>query len=279
MRAARELTMKPNGVVTFLTDFGASGMYVGAMKGALLSVAPSARIIDISHEISAQAVREASFVGGGAWKYFPDGTGHVAAVDPDVGTDRLPVLVETPNCFFIGPDNGLCSALLPADARPAQAGRIPIPAGSRAYVLSERRYHRPDLSATFHGRDLFAPVAGHVTNGVAASDFGPSLQDLFALPGERATWDAAARLAGSVIYVDHFGNVMTNVRVEDLPPSPQLTVAGRVVDEGVVRTYDDIHVVAGLIGSEGYLELACPRGNAARLLVVGAGAPVVVTAG
>lgn len=269
--------MNPTGIVTFLTDFGEEDMYVGAMKGSLLSVIPTARVVDISHQVPPQAVRAGAFIGAAAWPYFPAGTVHVAVVDPDVGTDRPAIAVETGLGWFVGPDNGLFGGLLDEDLRPRVAGSVAVPAGMRVFRLENASLWRPAVSATFHGRDIFAPVAGHLAHGGPIESVGPRADVLWSLPAERAPADEAGGLRGSVIYVDHFGNLISNIRVEDLPAAASLSLAGRALAEGIVHAYAEIKHVAGLIGSEGYLEIAAPRGHAGRLLGAGAGAEVVVT--
>lgn len=269
--------MQPNGIVTLLTDFGEEDMYVGAMKGSLLSVAPAARVVDLSHQVPPQSVRAGAFVGAAAWPYFPVGTVHIAVVDPDVGTDRPAVAVETPRGWFVGPDNGLFSSLVDEVLRPAEAGQVAVPASIRAFRLENASLWRPAVSATFHGRDVFAPVAGYLAGGGSIESVGPQAATLWCLPAERARKGDGGELRSSVIYVDHFGNLISNVRVEDLPGSATLTLEGRVLAEGIVRTYAEIRNVAGLIGSEGYLEIAAQRGHAGRLLGAGAGAEVIVT--
>lgn len=268
--------MNANGVVTFLTDFGEEDMYVGAMKGSLLSVAPSARVVDISHQVPAQAARTGAFIGAAAWPYFPVGTVHVAVVDPDVGTDRPAIVIETQRGWFVGPDNGLFSGLVDEQFRPAEAGLVAVPQGLRVIRIENASLWRPSVSATFHGRDIFAPVAGFLASGGEVGAVGSPSVTLWCLPAERATRGTGGELRGSVIYVDHFGNLISNVRVEDLPEAATLSLEGRVLAEGIVRTYAEIKHVAGLVGSEGYLEIAAPRGHAGRLLGAGADAEVVV---
>ncbi len=272
--------MHPNGIVTLLTDFGITDPYVGAMKGSLLSIDPTAQIVDISHGVPALAIGAGAFVAGATWPYFPPGTVHVAVVDPGVGTDRAAVVVETSRGYFVGPDNGLLSPALPASLRPTDGlGRVAFPAGYRAFELTNPDYQRQPVSNTFHGRDIFAPAAAHLLRGVKPEQFGASLADLLLLPEERAARVDDGTLEGSVIYVDRFGNLITNVRWADLTGAPRIEVGGTLVREGLVRTYGEIERLAAVVSSLGYVEIAGREASAASILGVSAGERVVVRTG
>ncbi|HEU4758499.1 MAG TPA: SAM-dependent chlorinase/fluorinase, partial [Dehalococcoidia bacterium] len=163
-------------LITLTTDFGLADAYVGEVKGVIHSIAPAATIVDISHEVPPQAIEEGAFVLAAAWRYFPVGTVHVAVVDPGVGTERAAIAVVTEQAVFVGPDNGVLSAALPEEARKrAGAGprRVALPRGTAAFLLTNERFQRQPVSATFHGRDIFAPAAAHIASGVRPEEMGP----------------------------------------------------------------------------------------------------------
>ncbi len=268
-------------LITLTTDFGLGDPYVGAVKGAILSVNPGATIVDISHEVQPQAIEQAAFVLGAAWPYFPAGTIHVAVVDPGVGTQRRGIALVTGEGIFVGPDNGVLSAALPEETRNAAAGgrqAVALPRGMTAYLLTNERFHRWPVSPTFHGRDIFAPAAAHLALGVPPEEMGLSVSAVTALPPLRAVREADGSLLGRVVHVDRFGNLVTDVRGEQLPAKLLLVeVRGRMI-RGLSRTYGDRPGLLALIGSGGHLEVAVAGGSAARELGVGAGERVVVRA-
>ena len=269
----------PAPIITLTTDFGLQDAYVAAMKGAILTVNPAARLVDVSHAIRPQAIEQAVFVLGGAWPYFPPGVIHVAIIDPAVGTARRALALRTATATFVGPDNGVLSAALPDDVRSA-AGDSPapvrLPAGYRAVSLTNERYFRSPVSSTFHGRDIFAPVAAHLSLGAALEDLGEPVERIIALPPFRARLLADGSLRGRVLHIDAFGNLITDVRVEDLPSGDAtIEVAGRII-EGVSATYEPAEDLRAVTGSSGYLEIAAPGGSAAALLKAGLGETVVV---
>jgi hypothetical protein len=267
-------------IITLTTDFGLSEHYVGAMKGAILSVNPRATVVDITHEVEPQRVDEGSYLLGGAWPYFPSGSVHVAVVDPGVGGQRGALVLATPHGFFVGPDNGVLSAALPDSARPrgfrSVAKAVRLPEGYVAVAISEPRYMRRPVSATFHGRDVFAPVAAHLTLGVDIDSFGERVPSVLALPPLKAVKKADGSLAGRVIHVDHFGNLVTSIRAVDLPDGDVAVEIGGAVVHGLTTTYGDGDDLVALIDSSGYLEVALPRGDAAQLLDADLDTPVTV---
>jgi S-adenosylmethionine hydrolase len=269
----------PPPIITLTTDFGLRDPYVAAMKGAVLTINPAARLVDVSHAIRPQAIEQAVFVLGAAWPYFPPGAIHVAVVDPAVGTQRRALALRTATATFVGPDNGVLSAALPDDVR-AAAGDSPalvrLPPGCRAVYLTNERYFRSPVSSTFHGRDIFAPVAGHLSLGAPLKDLGEPVERITALPPFRARRQPDGSLRGRVLHIDTFGNLITDVRVEDLRSrNAVMEVAGRTV-EGVSTTYEPGADLRAVTGSSGYLEIAAPGGSAAALLKAALGLTVVV---
>ncbi|MCX7669480.1 MAG: SAM-dependent chlorinase/fluorinase [Anaerolineae bacterium] len=251
-------------IITLTSDFGLRDGYVGTMKGVILSMAPHARLVDLTHEIEPQNIRQAIFVLAHAAPYFPPATIHVAVVDPGVGTARRPLLVTTPRARYIGPDNGIFTAALDEE-------------GAQAWALDQPAYWLPRLSRTFHGRDLFAPVAAHLANGVPPERLGRPVDDPVRLAWPQPLRHADGHLTGEVIYVDRFGNLISNIPAAWLAGRRwQCEIAGHVAP--VVATYGEGAVAAliGLVGSSDTVEVAVRNGNAAQRLGVGTGETVVL---
>jgi S-adenosylmethionine hydrolase len=269
----------PPPIITLTTDFGAQDPYVAAVKGAILTINPAAQLVDVSHAIRPQAIEQAVFVTAAAWPYFPPGAIHVAVVDPAVGSQRRALALRAGTATFVGPDNGVLSAALPDKVR-ATAGDSPapvgLPTGCRAVSLSNERYFRSPVSSTFHGRDIFGPVAAHLSLGVALEELGEPVQRITALPPFRARRQPDGSLRGRVLHIDAFGNLITDVRLEDLPSAKALVQVADHTIEGVSTTYEAGANLRAVTGSSGYLEIAAPGGSAAAILKADLGLPVVV---
>jgi S-adenosylmethionine hydrolase len=278
-------------LVTITTDFGAVDGYVGTMKGVVLSIAPSARIVDISHEIAPHDIRQAAYVLYAAYPFFPLQTVHLVVVDPGVGSARRPVALRTPAGSFVGPDNGVLSYVI---------AREPVEA---MVELADPDYHLPGgRSHTFHGRDIFAPAAAYLAAGTPLSALGPPVTDLITFPLPRLEI-ADEGITGEVLHVDHFGNVVTSIGIlawsgpDRLTLTPAFRGAGRLGREtlrlradrvtvlvagqrvvGVRRSYAEVasDQIAVLVGSSGHLEIAVREGNAAETLGVDRGDEVVL---
>lgn len=269
--------------ITLTTDFGTVDGYVGVMKGVMLSIAPGIRLVDLSHEVPPQDVRRAAFMLYTAVSFFPPDTVHLAVVDPGVGTERRAIAVQVPQGFLVGPDNGLFTYIL------AEAEEW------RAVELRDPAYWLPQVSGTFHGRDIFAPVAAHLARGVPMEQLGPPVSDPVLLPLPRLEV-REDRLEGEVLYIDRFGNVVTSIgrlrwagnglvldaAFRRAAPSLRPAAAGAVVEigrkaiQGVRRTYGEVPVgeSLALVGSIGFLEIAVRQGDAAHTLGVRPGDPV-----
>ena len=260
-------------VITLLTDFGLRDGYVGAMKGVITRIAPEARLVDITHEIAPHDIRHGGLVWSQAVRYFPAGTIHVAVVDPGVGSRRKIVAFDALGSVFLAPDNGIIGHVL--ERREVR----------RAVEVRRREHFLPEVSATFHGRDVFAPVAARLARGLPLEALGPRCRSyqVLRLPRPRlrsVAWKGrrAVEARGVVIHIDCFGNVVTNLVA---PPGRTLRDlrAGRLRLAGLVRAYSD--VAAGrplaLIGSTGRVELSVNQGRAASLLGIALGDPVVGT--
>ncbi|MCH7699139.1 MAG: SAM-dependent chlorinase/fluorinase [Chloroflexi bacterium] len=261
-------------IITLTTDFGLTDAYVGQMKGVILGISPDARIVDITHEIRSQQIQQAAFLTQTAWPAFPQGTIHVAVVDPGVGTERRAILLQTDQGSFLGPDNGVLSAALPDDTRPATASVIPASGSLRVFELSNEVYMRQPTSATFHGRDIFAPAAAHLSIGLDPAELGSPLTELNALPPFRAARGEDGTMTGQVVHVDRYGNVVTDIRSADLPEgSFSIEVAGHSVP-GPYRTFADLEGLGAIVGSSQFLGIAAPEGDAAKILEIDIGGPV-----
>ncbi|GAB4400899.1 MAG: hypothetical protein Kow00123_09540 [Anaerolineales bacterium] len=245
------------GIITLTTDFGLEDSYVAEMKGVILSICPDATLVDITHYVPPQDIRGGAFVLSAAARTFPPGAVHLAVVDPGVGTERRPIAVQTDRGFYVAPDNGLLSLVL-AEEPPR-----------RAVVLANPAYYRQPVSATFHGRDIFAPAAAYIHNGVPLQAFGPDAGTLLLFAVPRPRWVREWLLAGEVLHVDGFGNIITNIRQSDGDWDRfAYAQVGRHKTRRLCRTYAEgrPREPIALFGSSGYLELAEREGDAARRL-------------
>ena len=237
-------------IITLTTDFGSSDPYVGIMKGVILGIAPEARLIDVSHGVASYDVMEGAFVLSAAVRYFPAGTVHLGVVDPGVGSERRPIAASDGGHIFVGPDNGLFSLCLDDDAE--------------LHHITNEEYFLKPVSDTFHGRDIFAPVAARLAMGATLESVGPRVYDFLRLipPSGPQT----------ILHVDRFGNLVTSLRLEDLRVDSVIRIAG--YDVGTRRTAysegasGELFLIAG---SSGYLEISMNRASAADHLKVGRG--------
>lgn len=257
-----------NAIITLTTDYGTDDHLVGTLKGVILKINPDVTIVDITHHVAPFDLLDGALSIGSAYSYFPPKTIHVVVVDPGVGTERRPLLVSGQNQYFIAPDNGVLSLVYEREQNVAVR-----------HANAEHYYLQP-VSKTFHGRDVFAPIAAWLSKGYQTAGMGEEITDYkrFALPRPKP-WDSGLR--GVVMRIDSFGNLITNFREEDL--------AGAVQDASLIRmqigTHEVTHLVdtfakgeAGVpiayLGSSGYIEVALNKGNASKKLSVGRGAVV-----
>lgn len=259
----------PCGVVTLTTDFGIEDSYVGTMKGVGLRIFPEVRIVDITHHVAAQDVLEASLVLESSYPYFPVGSVHVAVVDPGVGTSRRPILVVARDHYFVGPDNGTFTRIL-------ESGSV-----ESVHEIENPSLMLADISNTFHGRDVFAPAAAYLARGVAPSEFGNQIANPIRveLPQPKVYPN---QLAGEVVYVDSFGNIITNISRAQYDSAVgdrhvRIRLNGKVVDR-VHRSYLEGPQgrLLALFGSSNLLELAVAGGRADRRIGAGKGDTVFV---
>jgi S-adenosyl-L-methionine hydrolase (adenosine-forming) len=246
-------------VISLTTDFGLADGFVGIMKGVILAIAPGVCFVDLTHEVAPQDVRQAAYVLERATPYFPAQTIHLAVVDPGVGSDRRPLLVTTERAAYVGPDNGIFSAAL---AEP----------GAHAWELDQPRFWLPQVSRTFHGRDIFAPVAAHLANGVPPKQLGRPIGDPVRLAVVGPRRHSAGSLSGEIVSVDRFGNLISNIPAAWVASGRwRCRIGSR--DAPLLSTYADASSggLMGLIDSDGAVEIALRNGNAAQQLGVGIG--------
>jgi S-adenosylmethionine hydrolase len=273
------------GLITLTTDFGLADGYVGAMKGVILGIAPHATIVDISHVVPAQDVRSAGWILYTAYNSFPQGTIHCVVVDPGVGGQRRAIAVQAGVYIFVTPDNGLLSHVL---------AREPL---HMAVELTHPRFHHHPVSHTFHGRDIFAPVAAHIAQGVPLDELGTPIDQLVTWLLQHPERDPEGALVGHILHIDHFGNCITDLHIRrekaqlllDNPPGgggeslllPRREVrikVGGVVLQGILRSYADGSPgkPLALVGSSDHLEIALVGGSAAQSLGLRIGDPIIV---
>ena len=248
-------------IITLTTDFGGNDPFFGIMKGVILTICPEARIEDITHDISPQDIWQANFIIQTSYYYFPTSTIHVCVVDPGVGGQRRPILIKTKKYFFIGPDNGIFTGVLEKEEI------------VNIVELTEKKYWLPNVSQTFHGRDIFAPVAGHLAKqetGDIVKKFGKEVKvnDLTRLNIQKPVKNEKG-YSGIIQYIDHFGNLITNIPNDNVPDE----ISGKVKDinfNGLVSSFSEAQNerLTAIKGSSGYIELFIYKKNAARLTSV-----------
>jgi S-adenosylmethionine hydrolase len=255
-------------VISLITDFGAFDYFVGAVKGAILSVNPQAVIADITHEIPPQDIEAAAFTLLASYQTFPRGTIHVAVVDPGVGSTRRPIVVKAGGQFFVGPDNGIFTYVY--DREPSH----------QVFHITAEKYFRPSPSTTFHGRDIFAPVAAAISKGIALEELGPLIADEVRLKNSlKALVSKNGDVEGRIIHVDRFGNCITNITRDLIDPTKQSTLR---INRKSIRAFRDFYSDApkdklfAIWGSAGFLEISVNGHSAAKKLRVKRGDTVVL---
>jgi S-adenosyl-L-methionine hydrolase (adenosine-forming) len=261
-----------NAIITLTTDYGTNDHLVGTLKGVILKINPDVAIVDITHNVTPFDLLDGALAIGSAYSYFPPKTVHVVVVDPGVGTERRPLLVSAANQYFIAPDNGVLSMIYERE-----------PEGLVVRNANAEHYYLQPVSKTFHGRDIFAPVAAWLTKGWQTSGMGDEIEDYkrFALPRPKET-DGVVK--GVILRADAFGNLITNLRQEDLPESAaqdgaiKLQIGMQAVSK-FVETFAQGNGAEpfAYLGSSGFVEIGVNKGNAARTLGLGRGTAVVLT--
>ncbi len=252
-------------LIALLTDFGTKDYFVGALKGAILSINSNVHIVDISHEIAPQNINSASFTLRACYKDFPAKTIFVAVVDPGVGSERRAILVETADYFFIAPDNGLLSFIFD-EAK-----------DFRVFELTNKKFFAETVSATFHGRDIFAPVAAHLSKGLNSNEFGNEITDFVRFKETRPHKTADNEIEAEIIEIDRFGNLITNLKREDLPEKFTLEI-GKTRIEKLQNYFAEAEKseVFMIFGSAGFLEIVAFQDSAKSLLMAEIGNKMAV---
>lgn len=255
--------MKP-AIITLLTDFGMKDPFVGVMKGVILSICPQAQLVDLSHEVPPQSVLAGAFLLKSSIGYFPKGTVHLAVVDPGVGSARKAVALKSRGHLFVGPDNGLFPSAL-------KEWGI-----EQAVELTQEKYQLPNPGATFHGRDIFAPAAAYLAKGVLMNKLGVK-QNNWIWREIPKPYQTAQGWTGQVLWVDHFGNLITNLEKKHLSKTFRLKI-GKTVTLNLATHYAAVKkgTLVALVGSSGTLEISINGGNAAQKLGAGIGASVLL---
>ncbi len=260
---------KARRIITLLTDFGYAGEYVGVMKGVILSINPQCQLVDLTHQIASQNILQAAFVLHNSYRFFPKGTIHLVVVDPGVGTKRRPIILKKDGYFFVGPDNGVFGLVL-------QGGKY------AAVEITALSFLKLPMSLTFHGRDIFAPVAAHLSLGTGMRKFGPPLTDLQKIPWPQPIKEGK-KIIGQIVFVDSFGNLITNIDRQFFVSQ----IGGRQFKIKIKKrslyclqeTYAQVPQgkLLALWGSAGYLEIAVNCGHAQRLLKMRPGDPIIIS--
>ncbi len=273
-------------IITLTTDFGTTDAYVAAMKGVILTINPRATIVDVCHSIRPHNVFEAAFIISTISSYFPEGTIHIVVVDPGVGSKRKAIIMKTQSALFLAPDNGVLSYVV-AETSSTPVGESSdisqrpklqkVGPGIDVVAITNPGYWRQPVSTTFHGRDIFAPVAAYLSLGILPSKFGRKLTRIHAFPIPRPRREVSGNITGLIIHVDHFGNLITNIKETDLP-SRQVSISlGASRIEGISSFYAQRRGLIALIGSSGYLEISLVGGSAAAILNAKVGDTITIS--
>jgi len=259
--------------ITLLTDYGTKDHFVSSMKGVIYSITPEVHIVDISHEVTPHDILEAAFLIRGCYSYFPNRSIHVVVVDPTVGSSRKPIMVATDNHYFIAPDNGVLSFIYEVE---------PV---STVVEITAEHHMRSEISKTFHGRDIFAPAAAWLARGTPIQNFGDTLEEYEKLPIPKAKMVGESLLKGAIIYIDRFGNLITNIFREDyeaarakVPGQGLKVLIAKQEIAGLKEYYAEGQKgeLLALFGSTNFLEIAQNQGSAAKTLGVARGSEVGV---
>ncbi len=258
-------------IITLTTDFGWTDYFVGAMKGVIYQIAPKATVVDITHEIQPQNILAGAIVLREIWRAFPPQTIHVAVIDPTVGTDRNIILAKYANQFFLVPDNGIITLI----------HQIYLP--EEVYLVNNTSFFCQPISNTFHGRDIFAPVAAHLAKGIKPNQLGPRIDTIKLIDIPKPIITETGELIGQVIHIDNFGNLITNIAVDILnrfaKSAAEVTVYLQDKPIGaIVKTFNNVDTNQPLayIGSAGFLEIAINKSRADKILGAKIGSTVKI---
>jgi S-adenosylmethionine hydrolase len=264
--------MSKSPIITILTDFGQRDAYVAAMKGTILELAPNAKIIDIAHDLTRYNIIQAAFILLNSSKYFPRNTIHLVVVDPGVGTERRRIIVQGNRSYYVGPDNGVLSLAIQEEGL------------KKIILISERKYMRSNVTATFEGRDIFAPVAAHLAQGVPIESFGRKVDQMIQLRISQPLI-SNHHISGKIIHIDGFGNIITNItysQIHDLitiGEKYQVTINQLTKTMKYMKSYGYVSPGELIIitGSSNYMEISINQGNAQKLFNAMTGDPIAIT--
>jgi S-adenosylmethionine hydrolase len=272
-KATENSILNARNIITITTDFGVRDHFVGAMKGVILTINPEANLLDISHDVASYSVVDGAFTIAQAYPYFPSETVHLVVVDPGVGGERRPILVQAGRHFFVGPDNGVFSFIYEREER------ITV-----RHITASHYFLQP-VSRTFHGRDVFSPIAAWLTKGIDASNFGEPVSDYRRFTSLNPTIESEHRARGIVFKADKFGNLITNFSIAQFPqfvqpeaPPFELEIKGQQLTH-LRKAYEEgaPGEIFAIVGSSGYLEIVCQGAAASRALKAGSGDDIVLT--
>ena len=273
-------------VITLTTDFGLKDGYVASLKGVILNINPKAIIVDITHFIDPQNILQAAFILHTVCPYFPDGTIHLVVVDPGVGSDRRAILLRTDSAYFIAPDNGVLSYIINGSGRTfvslphtgPSVDSVKINKSVQAVAITNSKYWLEAVSTTFHGRDIFAPVAAHLSLGLDYRVFGEPTDCLNTITIPSPYVNASGDTVGQILHIDNFGNLVTNIKDESIPEQEiNIELMGQTI-AGVCRFYAEKQGLIAVVGSSGHLEISLSNGNAADFLGAKVGDEVKILA-
>lgn len=262
-------------LITLTTDFGLVDGFVGILKGVILSINPEAQCIDITHDVGRQDVVGGAFVLANSVPFFPEAAIHLCVIDPGVGSTRRAIAVQLRETLYVGPDNGVLSLAIAE-----QRSRLPE-VQPRAIELNKPFYWLSRISSTFHGRDIFSPCAAHLSRGIPLQELGTAIDNWMTLAPSRPTRRSDGTLLGHVIYIDHYGNIVSDIAEKELAPlgtdEISVEIGGREI-RGLAKSYSDVEPeeFTALVGSPWKLEIAQREGNAAEALGVQIGDPILV---
>ncbi len=268
-------------IITLTTDFGSSNIYVASLKGVILSINPRVNIVDICHCIKLGNIAEGAFLIATAYPHFPKGTIHVIVIDPGVGSERKLVILKTPLAFFLAPDNGVLGYIIndlcpPSSPISPNLKQRKLDKQIEAIAITNPRFWRQSVSTTFHGRDILAPVAAHLSLDTPINEFGSKITSLNIFPIPQPHFDAQGNLIGQIIHIDHFGNLITNVKGANLPEKEITFNIGAQSIPNLSHFYAQGKGLMAIIGSSGHLEISLKDGNACTFLNAAVGDEVKI---
>jgi S-adenosylmethionine hydrolase len=273
------------GIITLTTDFG-TGEYAASLKGVILRINPEVKIIDICHTIQPQNIIQASYIIDSTYSYFPEESIHLVVVDPGVGSKRKAIIVKALSSYFIAPDNGVLSSVLDrlynvSSGTSFKRGegvikRRKLSDDVQAVSITNTQYWNQQVSPVFHGRDIFAPVAAHLSLGLSINNFGQEIRYVNMLENIAPYKNPAGEIIGRVVHIDYFGNIITNIDAADIPDGQPLISIGDKRISGIDRYYAEKEGLIAIIGSSGHLEISLRNGNASIELGINIGDEVTV---